>query len=76
MENENSNKAAGNDDGSYNVTPHRQIDAINDRRKRLGLEPWTDGHSEKNGVAAFFGIWPGDETDAEFEAMVQEVRGT
>ena len=29
----------------------------------------------KHGVAAFFGIWPGEETDAEFEAMLREVRG-
>lgn len=29
----------------------------------------------KRGVPAFFGIWPGDETDADFEAMLREVRG-
>ena len=29
----------------------------------------------KQGVAAFFGTWPGDETDAELEAMLREVRG-
>src|SRR5260370_38936653 len=28
----------------------------------------------KRGVAAFFGTWPGDETDGELEAMVREVR--
>jgi hypothetical protein len=30
----------------------------------------------KRGVAAFFGTWPGDETDAELEAMVRDVRGS
>lgn len=29
----------------------------------------------KRGVAAFFGIWPGSETDAELQAMLREVRG-
>jgi len=33
------------------------------------------GAGRKRGVAAFFGIWPGDETDADFEAMLREVRG-
>ncbi len=33
------------------------------------------GLTGKRGVAAFFGIWPGDETDAELEAMLREVRG-
>jgi hypothetical protein len=28
----------------------------------------------RRGVAAFFGTWPGDETDAEFEALVRDVR--
>jgi hypothetical protein len=33
-------------------------------------------HSEagKRGVPAFFATWPGDETDAEFEALVRDVR--
>lgn len=30
--------------------------------------------SGKRGVAAFFDTWPGDETDAEFEALVRAVR--
>lgn len=29
----------------------------------------------KRGVAAFFGTWPGDETDAELLAMLGEIRG-
>lgn len=29
----------------------------------------------KTGVAAFFGIWPGDETDEELLALLKEVRG-
>ena len=29
----------------------------------------------KRGVAAFFGTWPGDETDADMETLVNEVRG-
>ena len=29
----------------------------------------------KHGVAAFFGTWPGEETDTELEAMLREVRG-
>ena len=29
----------------------------------------------ERGVAAFFGTWPGDETDADLEAMLREVRG-
>jgi hypothetical protein len=28
----------------------------------------------KEGVAAFFGTWPGDETDADLDAMIQELR--
>jgi hypothetical protein len=28
----------------------------------------------KRGVAAFWGTWPGDETDAEFEALTRDVR--
>jgi hypothetical protein len=28
----------------------------------------------KRGVPAFFDTWPGDETDAEFEALVREIR--
>lgn len=31
--------------------------------------------SGKTGVAAFFGIWPGDETDEELLALLREVRG-
>ena len=30
---------------------------------------------QKRGVAAFFGTWPGEETDDDFEAMVKELRG-
>lgn len=30
----------------------------------------------KRAVAAFFGTWPGDETDAEFETMVRDLRGS
>ena len=33
------------------------------------------GQAGKRGVAAFFGTWPGDETVADFEAMLREVRG-
>jgi hypothetical protein len=32
--------------------------------------------SGRRGVAAFFGTWPGDETDAEFEALVRDVRNS
>lgn len=28
----------------------------------------------KRGVAAFFGIWPGEETDAEFDSLVHDLR--
>lgn len=31
--------------------------------------------STNQGVAAFFGIWPGDETDEELLAMLRELRG-
>jgi hypothetical protein len=30
---------------------------------------------QKRGVAAFFGTWPGEETDQDFDAMVKELRG-
>ena len=30
---------------------------------------------QRQGVPAFFGTWPGDETDEEFERMLQELRG-
>ncbi len=29
----------------------------------------------RKGVPAFFGTWPGDETDEDFEAMLKELRG-
>lgn len=29
----------------------------------------------QDGLAGFFGIWPGDETDEELLAMVEELRG-
>jgi len=29
----------------------------------------------RRGVAGFFGTWPGDETDAEFDALVPDLRG-
>lgn len=29
----------------------------------------------RRGIAAFFGTWPGDETDQDFERMLKEVRG-
>ena len=29
----------------------------------------------RKGIAAFFGTWPGDETDQDFERMLKEVRG-
>ena len=32
--------------------------------------------TRKRGVAAFFATWPGDESDAELEAMVRDVRGS
>jgi len=35
----------------------------------------TPSSAGKRGVPAFFGIWPGNETDAELQAMLQEVRG-
>jgi hypothetical protein len=31
--------------------------------------------TQKRGVAAFFGAWPGEETDEDFDAMVRELRG-
>jgi hypothetical protein len=31
--------------------------------------------THKRGVAAFFGAWPGEETDEDFDAMVRELRG-
>jgi len=33
------------------------------------------GDVQKRGVAAFFGAWPGEETDEDFDAMVKELRG-
>jgi len=36
---------------------------------------WPSETGER-GVAAFFGTWPGDETDAQLEAMVRDLRGS
>jgi hypothetical protein len=33
-------------------------------------------NAKKQGVAEFFGTWPGDETDAELDALVIEVRSS
>ncbi len=33
------------------------------------------GQTGKRGVAAFFGSWPGEETVADFESILREVRG-
>jgi hypothetical protein len=30
---------------------------------------------QRQGVSSFFGIWPGDETDEDFERMLRELRG-
>lgn len=33
-------------------------------------------NAKKRGVAAFFGTWPGDETDHVMDALVREVRSS
>ena len=35
---------------------------------------WRISETGKRGVPAFFGTWPGDETDADMEMLVREVR--
>ena len=39
-----------------------------------GLSLFADHDAKLTGVAAFFGTWPGDETDEELLAMLKEIR--
>lgn len=41
--------------------------------------PTIPGHqpadnAEKRGVSAFFGTWPGEETDSQLDALLREIR--
>lgn len=31
-------------------------------------------NAEKRGVSAFFGTWPGEETDSQLDALLREIR--
>lgn len=44
-------------------------------RRKTYLVPERRDSRRKRGVAAFFGTWPGDESAADFERMLREIRG-
>jgi hypothetical protein len=63
-------------------------DALRKQRKKIPIGTWipqggrrspivpaTTPEPSQRGVAAFFGIWPGDETDEDLGRMLEELRG-
>jgi hypothetical protein len=55
--------------------PHLFTKVPPPRKKRPILVRTKIQDHDRKGVAAFFGTWPGDETDGDFARMLREVRG-
>jgi hypothetical protein len=66
--------AAGIEDGSGAAALFSKIPPAQAVRPSASGR-WKISESGKRGVPAFFGSWPGNETDADFDALVQEIRG-
>jgi aspartyl/asparaginyl-tRNA synthetase len=45
------------------------------REIRPAIVPIKPASHQQQGVSAFFGTWPGEETDEDFEQMLAELRG-
>jgi len=45
------------------------------REIRPAIVPTKPASQQQQGVSAFFGTWPGEETDEDFERMLADLRG-